>query len=49
MSPGAGGLMLGLGHISHYSDYVLSSSLSTYNTLIATVLRDYNAAFQCQC
>ena len=32
-------------HISHYSEYVLSSSLSVYFTLIAIVLKDYNAAF----
>ena len=29
------------------SENVLSSTLSIYNTLIATVLRDYNAAFLC--
>ena len=32
-------------HISHYSEYALSSSLSVYFTLIAIVLKDYNAAF----
>ena len=31
-------------HISHYSEYVLSS-LSVYFTLIVIVLKDYNAAF----
>ena len=41
---GAGVLMLGRGHIS-YSEYVLSSTLSIYSTLIAIVLRDYDAAF----
>ena len=41
----AGVLMLGRGHISHYSEYVLSSSLSIYSTLIAIVLRDYDAAY----
>ena len=45
MTPGAGVLMLGHGHISHYSEYVLSSTLSIYSTLIAIVLRDYDAAF----
>ena len=45
ITPGAGVLMLGRGHISHYSDYVVSSNLSTYSTLIAIVLRDYDAAF----
>ena len=46
MIPGAGVLMLGRGHISHYSEYVLSSTLSIYSTLIAIVLRDYDAAFR---
>ena len=45
MTPGAGVLMLGRGHISHCSDYVVSSTLSIYSTLIAIVLRDYDAAF----
>ena len=47
MTPGVGVLMLGHGHISHYSDYdyVVSSTLSTYSTLIAIMLRDYDAAF----
>ena len=40
MTPGAGVLMLGGSHISYYSEYVLSSTLS-----IAIVLRDYDAAF----
>ena len=39
-------LMLGRGHISHFSEYVLSSTLSIYSTLIAIVLRDYDAAFR---
>ena len=34
------------GHKSHYSEYVFSSSLSVYFTLIAIVLKDYDAAFQ---
>ena len=33
------------GHISHYNEYVLSSTLSIYSTLIAIVLRDYGAAY----
>ena len=37
-------LMLGRGHISHYIEYVVSSTLSIYSTLIAIVLRDYDAA-----
>ena len=44
MTPWAGVLMLGRGHTSHYSEYVLSSTLSIYSTLIAVVLRDYDAA-----
>ena len=36
--------MLGYGHTSHYSEYVLSSTLSIYSTLIAIVLMDYDAA-----
>ena len=31
-------------HISHYSEYVLSSSLSINFTLVAIVLKDYDAA-----
>ena len=45
MTRGARVLMLGRGHISHYSDYALSSSLSIFSSLISTVFRDYNAAF----
>ena len=37
--------MLGRGHISHYSEYILSSTLSIYSTLIAIVLSNYDAAF----
>ena len=40
-----GVLMLGRGLISHFSEYVLSSTVSIYSTLIATMLRDYDAAF----
>ena len=45
MTPGAWVLMLGCGHISHYSEYVLSSTLSIYSTLIAIVLRDFDADY----
>ena len=45
MTPGTGILMLGHGHISHYGDYVVSSTLLIYSTWIAIVLRDYDAAF----
>ena len=41
--------MLGQDHISHYSEYALSFTRSIYNTLIAIVLRKYNAAFLCHC
>ena len=44
MAPGAEVLMLGHGHISHYSEYVVST-LSIYSTFIAIMLRDYDAAF----
>ena len=45
MTPGAGVLTLGRGHKSHYSEYVLSSTLSINSTLIVFVLRDYDAAY----
>ena len=45
MTPGAGVLMLGRDHISHYSEDVLYSTLLIYSTMIAIVLRDYDAAF----
>ena len=47
MTPWTGVLVLGLGHahISHYSKYVISSTLSIYSSLIAIVLRDYDADF----
>ena len=45
MTPGTGVRMLRRGHISNYSEYVLSSTLSIYRTLIAIVIRDYDAAF----
>ena len=43
-TPKAGVPMQGRGHESHYSEYVLSSTLSIYSTSISIVLRDYNAA-----
>ena len=49
ISPWAGVIMPGRGHISHYSKYAWSSTLSTYIKLIAIVLRDYNAAFLRHC
>ena len=42
--PGAGVLMLGRVHISHYSEYAVST-VSIYSTLIAIMLRDYDAVF----
>ena len=45
MTPWAVVLMLRHGHISHYCEYVVSSTLSIYSTLVAIVLRDYDAAF----
>ena len=36
--------MLGCDHISHYSEFVVSSTLSIYSsTLVAIELRDYDA------
>ena len=45
MTPRAGVLMLGRGHISHYSEDVLYSTLSIYSILISILLRDKDAAF----
>ena len=47
MTPRAGVLMLGCGHISLYIEYthVLYSTLSIYSTFIAIALRDYDDAF----
>ena len=42
MNPGAGVLMLGRGHTSHY----IVKMYYIYITLFAFVLRDYDAAFQ---
>ena len=44
MTHGVEALVLGRGHVSHYSEYSLSSSLSIYIILIAIVVNDYNAA-----
>ena len=49
MTPGAGGIVLGCGHIGHYSEYVLSSTLSTYFSLIAIVLKDNDIAYLYHC
>ena len=49
MTPGAVVLMSGHGHISHYSEYVVSSTLSIFSTLIAFLLRDYDTAILYQC
>ena len=49
MTPGVGILMVGRGHISHFSEFVLSSTLLIYFTLTAIVLRDYDSAFLCHC
>ena len=37
ISIGAGGIMLGQGCMSHYSEYASSSTLSIYITMIAIV------------
>ena len=34
MTPGAGVLMLEYGHLSHYTEYVVYSTLSIYSTLL---------------
>ena len=47
MTPWAWVLILRHGHIWHYSEYALSSTLSIYSTLIAIVLRDSHTAFLC--
>ena len=49
MTPGAGVLILGHCHISHYSEYTLTSTFSIYNTLIAFVLKDFDAPLLCHC
>ena len=46
MTSGAGVLVLNRGHLSHYGEYVLSSTLWINSTFIAIVLRDCDAAFQ---
>ena len=45
-TPMAEVLMLGCGHINHFSECVLYSTLSIYSTLVAIVLRDYDAALR---
>ena len=47
MTPWAGVLMLGRGHISHIVN--LHSTLSIKITLIAILLGDYNATYLCHC
>ena len=47
MTPRVGVLMLERCHVSQYSKYVLSSSLSIYSTMIDIVLRHYDASFLC--
>ena len=49
MTQGTGLLVLRLGHahISQNSKYVICSNLSIYSSLIAIVLRDYDADFLC--
>ena len=37
------------GHIGHYSEYVLSPTLSIYSTLIAIAFRDFDAAYLFDC
>ena len=41
MTPGTGVLILGRDHISHYSEYVLSSPLSIYFTLLSYTIVDF--------
>ena len=48
MTPGWGSNVKG-GHVSHYSEDVSYSTLSIYSTLVAIVLRDYDAAFLYHC
>ena len=45
----AGVLKLRCGHISHYSEYALSSIRLICNTSISFVLTDCNVAFLCNC
>ena len=45
MTTRAGVLMQGRDHISHYSEYALSSNLSIYSTLIVIVSRDLMLRF----
>ena len=45
MTAGAAVLMLRRGHISHYSEYVLSPTRSIYSAMSAIVVRGFDAAF----
>ena len=49
ISIGDGGLVLGRGYVGHYIECALYSALSVCITLIAVVLRKYDAAFLCHC
>ena len=49
MTPGAGVLLLGHGHISHYSEYALYSTLSICDEVIAIALRVYKHVFLFHC
>ena len=53
MTPWVRIFVLGHGHIYRVirciSEYALASTLSNKSTLIAIVLKDYNAAFLCHC
>ena len=42
MTPGTGVRVLGLCHISNYSENVLSSTISIYSTLFTIVLMEYD-------
>ena len=43
MTPQGWGSDVMRGHVSHYSEYLLSVTLSIYSTMIAIVLKDYDA------
>ena len=47
MNHEAGVHILGRGHLSHYSESVLSSTLSIHSKMIAIIL--YNTALICHC
>ena len=46
MTIGAVVLIIVRGHISHYREYVVSSTLSKKQHIDSIVLREYDAAFQ---